>query len=192
MPKKYSELQKRDAMDLLDIHDDITVVHHRTGIPRRTLRHWRAKLRRKQKRLIAEKHIASATKRQQTDDNIPLIREEAPLLPAADTKLAPANLDPVESEETNDDLENLRHIRAKLMIFALRLADDLDPDDPDVNLRTLSLTRILDRIYWLDHNLDDGQDDESAEAELPNRMRCIETGEIFEQDPWLSTSAETD
>ena len=159
MPKKHSEMQKRDAMDLLDIHDDITLVHQLTGIPRRTLRHWRAKLRRKQKRFIAEKHIESATKRQQTDDNIPRIREQAPLSPAADTKLAPAKLDPVESESTDHDLENLRHVRAKLMIFVRRLADDLDPDDPDINLRTLSLIRILDRIYWLDQNLDYGQDE---------------------------------
>ena len=54
---------------------------------------------------------------------------------------------------TNTDVADLSFIRDQLMKYARQLASDLQPDDPDSNRRTLSLTRTLDRIQWLDQIL---------------------------------------
>ena len=54
MPAKHSEMQKRDAMHLLDIYDDINAVHLLTGIHHRMLRRWRKKLRRRQNATLSD------------------------------------------------------------------------------------------------------------------------------------------
>lgn len=69
MPKNrhFSDREKRDAMDLLDIHDDINAVHLLTGIHHRTLRRWRKKLRRRQNATLSEKSISLSAKRTMSD-----------------------------------------------------------------------------------------------------------------------------
>ena len=54
MPSKYSEKDKNEAIEMLRIGDHIGFVHFTTGIPERTLRHWRQKLREGQDCQIAE------------------------------------------------------------------------------------------------------------------------------------------
>jgi len=196
MPKtrNYSEREKRDAMDLLDIHDDIHAVHMLTGIEPRTLRRWRKKLRRRQNATLSGKDFSLSAKRTKLDK---VQTQVKPLSNPASTPFAfqsPPDPYPDDSEKTNHDLENLRHIRAQLMIFARRLADNLDPDDPDVNLQTMSLSRVLDRIYWLDENLYDGQDEETETSESlpPNRIAFVYEEGTHEQPPWHNASSETD
>ncbi len=192
MPKKHSELQKRDAMDLLEIHGDITIVHQLTGIPRRTLRRWRAKSRRKQKRYMAEKHIASAIKRPQTDNHIVSSEQTPPHRTAINA--APTNADAAhgESDEANENFQTLLHIRDQLLRFSSQLVDDLDPNDPDINLRTLSLSRALDRIYWLDETLypSDEEEDGSDKALPPNRIAFVYEEQAGEYPPWHNASQE--
>ena len=197
MPKtrNYSQREQRDAMDLLDIHDDISVVHMLTGIQERTLRRWRKKLRRRQNATLSEKSLTLSEKRTKSDNVLPArqpVVNQIPA-PAAIQPQANANAAPDDSDDANSDLQSLRHIRAKLMIFARRLADDLDPDDPDVNLRTLSLTRILDRIYWLDEILYSGEDEEEVhEPDPPNRIEIVFDGQVHEHPPWHGATQKED
>ncbi|MCY4539530.1 MAG: hypothetical protein OXE52_15030, partial [Chloroflexi bacterium] len=69
MPKTrhISDREKRNAMDLLDIHNDINAVHLLTGIHHRTLRRWRKKLRRRQNATLSEKSISLSAKRTMSD-----------------------------------------------------------------------------------------------------------------------------
>ena len=74
MPRKHSEMQKRNAIDLLEIHDDINAVHLLTGIPHRTLRRWRKKLRPRQNPTLSAKRTMSdkvLTKQQPNDNPTP-------------------------------------------------------------------------------------------------------------------------
>jgi len=180
MPKTrhISDREKRNAMDLLDIHYDINAVHLLTGIHHRTLRRWRKKLRRRNNATLSEKSISLSANGTMSDKTLTTQQPAEKPKPTLDAARKDSN-------ESNYDLQSLRHIRGQLMIFARRLADDLDPDDPDVNLRTLSLTRILDRIYWLDENLYDGEDEaEVAEPDPPNRIEFVYDGAAHEQPPW--------
>ena len=186
MPKNrnFSDREKRNAMDLLDIHNDINAVHLLTGIHHRTLRRWRKKLRRRQNATLSEKSISLSAKRTMSDKV--LTKKQPPDNHAPTPNAAHKN-----ANTANNDLQSLRHIRAQLMRFACRLAGDLDPDDPDVNLRTLSLSRTLDRIYWLDENLYDGEDEnEASQADPPNRARFIYDGKAHEHPPWHDPSQE--
>ena len=69
MPKNkhFSDREKRDAMDLLDIHNDINAVHLLTGIHHRKLRRWRKKLRRRNNATLSEKSISLSAKRTMSD-----------------------------------------------------------------------------------------------------------------------------
>ena len=138
MPKKYTELEKRDALDWLDIYDNnISMVHQRTGIPAFTLRRWRAERERERKQLMREKDLETRTKRAHSDDASPIDSPSTEDKPAA------------------SDRENFSYIREHLMRYARELAADLRPADIDSNLRTLTLSRILDRIERLDSILID-------------------------------------
>ena len=64
------------------------------------------------------------------------------------------------------------------MKYARKMAADLRPDDPDSNRRTLALSRILDRIQWLDEILPD---------RIPERTIRFEyyyDGQVQEHPPW--------
>ena len=192
MPKtrNFSDSEKRDAMDLLDIHDDINTVHLLTGINQRTLRRWRKKLRR-QNATLSEKGIPMSDKRTKSA-NLPTIQQQYNnLMPTPTPSIQPpakANAARKDSEKAEEDLKRLRYIRDQLLEFSCKLAGDLDPDDPDVNLRTMSLARTLDRVYWLDQNLYDGDDeaDESGNAAPPNRIEYVYEGQASEHPPWHS------
>ena len=60
MPSKYSDQQKREAVEMLEIADDIAFVHDSTGIPKRTLRRWRQNLRQDPNGQTAEKTFNSS------------------------------------------------------------------------------------------------------------------------------------
>lgn len=62
---------------------------------------------------------------------------------------------PLEDDESDaeKDIEAFRRVRDVLMSHAQKLADNLAPDDPDINRRSLALSRILDRIHQLDDML---------------------------------------
>ena len=134
MPKtrNFSAREKRDAMDLLQIHGDISTVHLLTGISQRTLRRWRKKLRRKNATL-SEKSFSLSAKRTMSD-KVPIIRQQNDnhMLTYEASNQAPADAKAAsqDSEKAEDDLKRLHYIRDQLLQFSCKLAGDLDPDDP--------------------------------------------------------------
>ena len=172
MPSKYSDAQKQEAIEMLKIGDEIAFVHYSTGIPERTLRSWRKQLRTDQSNgQMAEKTISTAAI-WQSEANTPT--EADPM---------PAHSDSDENDNsTNTDVADFSFIRDQLMKYARQLAADLRPDDPDSNRRTLSLTRILDRIQWLDQILPD---------RIPEQVIRFEhyyNGSVHEHPPWYGAS----
>ncbi len=139
MPSKYSVQQKAEAMRMLEIGDHIGYVHFTTGIPERTLRDWRKKMRDRSDCQTAEKTFPSAAEWRQDEETI--VDEKSQLTDA--------------SEPDNTDIEDFTYIREQLMKYARQMASDLRPNEPDSNRRTLALARILDRIQWLDEILPD-------------------------------------
>lgn len=150
MSSKYSEEQKNEAIEMLRIGDHVGLVHYTTGIPERTLRHWRQKLREAQDCQIAEKSFDPAiAARQNTDSDAPSpLQQREP----ADTN-SPDDED--ELSDADRDYEDFTYIREKLMKCARAMADELESNHPDSNRRSLALARILDRIQWLDEFLPD-------------------------------------
>lgn len=59
---------------------------------------------------------------------------------------------PIEEDQhaNTDQFEDFKNLRDKLMQHAQKLAGDLTTHDENINLRTLALARILDRIMQLD------------------------------------------
>ena len=140
MPSQYSSQQKRDAMEMLTIGDDIGFVHYTTGIPERTLRQWRQDLRDQPDCQIAEIHFPSATSPQ----------------PHAPANLAAAAAAAVHApDDSAGDHETFAFIRQQLRNYARDMSLILHPDDPNTNRRTLSLARTLDKIQMLDQVLPD-------------------------------------
>lgn len=192
MPKtrNYTQLEKRDAMDLLEIHDDISVVHMLTGIHQRTLRRWRKKLRRRQNVTLSEKDISLSAKRTKSDkvQTMP----QPPVVPAKIPRdlPPPAGAANAEAEQARENFQSLLHIRDQLIRVSRQLADNLEPDDPDINLQTMALSRILERAHWLDETLypSDELEDESDIAAQPNRIAFVYDETDHERPPWHNAS----
>ena len=62
--------------------------------------------------------------------------------------------DLTEPHVIDSHLDDLNYIRAQLMKVARDLASNLDSSGPDINTRSLALSRVLDRVQWLDQLLD--------------------------------------
>ncbi len=157
MPKQYPESVKRQAIDLLQLHNDITIARHATGVDRRTLRRWRSELRKNQDGFMSEKTSPSDTKTTK-GPNPPEITPSNPQTqkaqirpksPTSNPQTHPASTQEADPP-ANSDYDDFVYIRAQLMKHARHLARDLGPDKPDSNRRSLALARILDRIQQLD------------------------------------------
>ncbi len=144
MPRRIPADIKREAVGMLQIHDDISLAHYLTGVRRRTLRHWRQELRQRQNGFLSEKTFSSDRKQTENDCSAGDMQHGAQF----DSQSGA----PIDAS-TAADFENLSHIRAKLMDYARKVADDLSPDQADSNRRTLALSRVLDRIHLLDQTL---------------------------------------
>lgn len=84
-----------------------------------------------------------------------------------------------EEEESQGDYEDFRKVRDILMNHAHRLAANLKPDEPDINRRSLALSRILDRIAQLDDMLPD------LNPEKVIRFEYSYNGSVYNVAPWL-------
>ena len=94
-----------------------------------------------------------------------LAGSDGPDAPPADTKPKeeplvgiPGKTYPYPLEEDVDPnarFEEFRDLRDMLLNHARTLAADLKPADPDINLRTLALARLLDRVQQLERMLPD-------------------------------------
>ena len=160
MPSKYSDQQKREALQMLEIGDHIGYVHYATGIPERTLRRWRQELPEQPNGQMAEKTLPADTDRRPTEET-----------DANET-----------AEPPNTDIEDFTYIREQLMKYARQMAADLRPNEPDSNRRTLALARILDRIQWLDQILP------GRIPEQTIRWEHYYDGVVQEHPPWHDAS----
>ena len=83
-----------------------------------------------------------------------------------------------DEEESENDFEDFRKVRDILMNHAHRLAANLRPDDPDINRRSLALSRILDRVHQLDEMLPD------LNPEQIIRFEYTYNGSVYNVPPW--------
>lgn len=142
MTSPYSEQAKRDALEMLRIGADIGSVHNTTGIPERTLRHWRQNLDEQSDCQIAEKNIS------------PLAGKLSASYSNSVEQPIPPPTDPADTA-TGNDLEDFTYIRHKLLNCARQISRDLQPNAPDISRRALALSRLLDRIERIDSFLPD-------------------------------------
>ena len=82
-----------------------------------------------------------------------------------------------EDHETND-FEAFKKVRDILMRHAHTLAASLQPDDPDINRRSLALARILEQVHQLDKMLPD------LNPEMVIRHEYVIDDEVFDLPPW--------
>ena len=181
MPRKYPDETKRQAIGILEIHADISFVHYSTGVHRRTLRCWRDELRKKQNAFMSEKVSASDIKRTQNINNLGLsqISEGS----------SHAQADPSDIS-TNTEYDNFAYIRDQLMQYARQMAGNLRPGESDSNRRTLALSRILDRIHWLDQILPAKIPQQDEEQQRPPWRDAQDDLYSLDVDPWEMIKAE--
>jgi len=87
-----------------------------------------------------------------------------------------------ENEHTNtDQFEDFKNLRDKLMQHAQQLADDLTTNDENINLRTLALARILDRIMQLDTIIP------QVNSNRVIRFEYLYNGSVHNVPPWENT-----
>ncbi len=181
MPRKYPDETKRQAIGMLEIHADISFVHYSTGIHRRTLRRWRDELRKKQNAFMSEKVSASDIKRTQNINNLSLSQI------ADQSNHAKADLS---DTTTNSEYDDFTYIRDQLMQYARQMAGNLRPGESDSNRRTLALSRILDRIHWLDQILPAKIPQQDKEQERPPWQDARDNLYSLDVEPWEMIKAE--
>ena len=203
MPKKYPKETRIDALYLLQIHNDINTVHQLTGIPTRTLRYWRTQLREKTNRGSAEKSSHMAAKPPQNPQSGNNIEESGNNIEESGNNLTNTSNKtdddgnksqswqkgipsktypyPIEEDEISntDQYQDFKNIRDDLMQHAQTLAKDLLNTHDDVNLRSLALARILDRIMQLDQLIPDKNPEKLV------RIEYLYNGSVHNIPPWL-------
>lgn len=175
MPSKYSQELKNDALEMLRLGEPITFVHFSTGIPERTLRDWRQNLRERPDCQTAEKSFDPAIAARQDS----ISDASGPPRPETDDG---STTDEEELSDADRDFEDFTYIREKLMKCARAMAADLESNQPDSNRRSLALSRILDRIQWLDEILSD------RIPESVVRFEYTSDGEQLPAPPWAMDS----
>ncbi len=88
---------------------------------------------------------------------------------------------PLEDDEPADNYGDFRKVRDILMKHAKYLAENLKPDEPDINRRSLALARIIDRVRQLDEMLP------SLMPEQVIRHEFVYDGMVHNKPPWERT-----
>ena len=86
-----------------------------------------------------------------------------------------------DDDEPADNYGDFRKVRDTLMQHAKYLAENLKPDEPDINRRSLALGRILDRVKQLDEMLP------SLMPEQVIRWEFVYDGMVHNKPPWERT-----
>lgn len=186
MPKRYAPAQRQEALRLLAFqHDSVPIVHQLTDIPRSTLYHWRNQEFSNKTDSIGQENIPYPIGGvQQTDPPEPPPSPDPPP-PNEPSAGVPGRTYPYPPEDDESDaeqnLEDFRRVRDILMNHAQQLAENLKPDDPDINRRSLALSRILDRIHQLDDMLP------SLIPEQVMRWEFVYDGMVHDRPPWERT-----
>jgi hypothetical protein len=170
MSTRYSSDHKSLVMRLLWIYGgNVALLSHLTGIPERTLRHWRAQ---------ATMPFFVADSRQQD----PSERQVSAVpLPEKNSSMATAN-----------ELETLRQrLTQQALNLAASLSDDMD--EAPLSQRAMALTRLIDRILKLEsHAPFDDPYDVVIAFDKPSYERDDNNGwDIDSDSPLPESPAET-
>ena len=151
MPRKHPRHKKRDVLKLLALDLPIHVVQARTGIAQRTLYRWKKHMQKKQQRRMAKENAALLAKSPQNSDFCHISTQSCHKTAPGGVQLIQNDLpDPHNSESANGNEKDLRFVRSQLMTVVRDIAAGLDHNSPDLNTHSLALSRLLDRISWLD------------------------------------------
>ena len=123
----------------------------------------------------SSKRIICPIPRRQQNSNLNLDSPQRPPV-GVPGKTYPYPLE--EDEETQNNFDDFRKVRDILMDHAHQLATNLKPDDPDINRRSLALSRILDRVHQLDEMLPD------LNPESVLRFEYVYDGQVHNIAPW--------
>lgn len=125
MSQPYTSEEKERAMELYELSGSVGYASRQTGIPERTIRHWR----------------------QQRERDIPLMRdpERNPV-----ATLPEKNVEPLPANSPREELQTLRD---QIMFHVQRIVASLSDDDVQINERAIAVTRLLDRVMRLDAQL---------------------------------------
>ena len=185
MPAKtYTEEAKLKALELLRLGEPIPTIQFATGVPKSTLRRWRADLKSETLTAVAQKSFSPLTSEHSEAEPaapsaLDLMNDfGSPTQPDAETNPCAADPESKTGDMDPDDYADFTFIREKLMQYARILAIKLVTDGPDVNRRTLALSRILDRIQWLDTILP------GRIPEQTIRFEFYYDGKVQEHPPW--------
>ena len=170
----YTPEEKKIVRRLLLIHEgNVSVVHHLTGFPLRTIRRWRG----------------------QWDDDYDLFTNAlaetfSPAAKANHTAQQPAIAFAARDSALAEPAESLTEyaqLRQKLMEHTNTLTDGLLRGDGMVHQRVQAISRLLDRILTLDEILPTQQSQQQPQSEMPNMARYIFDGGIHKNPPWHDT-----
>ncbi len=177
MPSRYTPDQKQEALRLLFKYDhNIPIVEQLTGVPRSTLYRWRKQQLSQDGAQMRQKNIPSSDNHShETETPLPADRKAG-----ISGRTYPYPLEDDEAD-ADENLDDFRRLRSVLMQHAQNLAADLNPDDPDINRRSLALSRILDRIHQLDAMLPD------LLPEQILRHEFVYDGMVHDKPPWERT-----
>ena len=207
MPRTYPKHKKLDALELISYDLPIPVIQASTGIAPRTLYRWKRQMRQKQRRNMAEKDASFMAKTSQSSDSCHKTTERChktdqhchkttDLCHKTDprchkdmavTAPVPQNdqAHPADSISANSNDEDLTFIRAKLMQVVREITNDLDHSGADINTRSLALSRLLDRIEWLDQLIER----QAAEAVALPESDPVTEAETHDFPGWLRPRA---
>ena len=200
MPKKYPKSKKLEAFELFMYGLPVPAVHRRIGIPERTLYRWQKEFRLHNPHLVAGNKSSLSAKPPQKpasrhidepsrhiDEPSRHIAQDARHInpgerhnPLADDQLPPQDAQPdsLGAPSENSDQNDLAFIRSQLMKAARALASDIEDIGPDINIRSLALSRVLDDIQRLDQKLPQN------ENQLIIRHKYYVNDEPADAPPW--------
>ncbi len=184
MPKPYTPAQKQEALRLLAFHNNnVPIVEQLTGISRSTLYYWRRQELSSKTDCIEQKNIPRPIGIvQQTEPPRPDAEPDPP--PAEPKAGIPGLSYPYlleDDDQPADSHTDFRKVRDILMAHVKYMADNLKPDEPDINRRSLALGRIIDRVKQLDEMLP------SLMPEQVIRWEFVYDGMVHDKPPWQRT-----
>lgn len=199
MPRTYPKHKKLDALELISYGLPIPVIQTRTGIAPRTLYRWKRQLQQKLQRNMAEKDAPFMAKTSQNRDSCHKTADHCHKtdchchktdhhchknlpIDAGMTQNDPAHQARSESAISSDDLS---FIRAKLMNVVREITNDLDHSGADINTRSLALSRLLDRIQWLDQLIEQ----QASQAGAQPESEPVPEAETHDFPGWLRPRA---
>jgi transposase-like protein len=160
MSKRYTKEEKENALYLLLVYSgNIARTSDKTGIPQRTLRHWRARKRKKRASQINQGDAETAKGKK-------------------DKRRQQQQWDQYKAEK-DSAVNELKGVRQQIMQHIRQLSSSLSDDEENVSQRAMALSRLLDRTLKLDEHI--ARLDQSSK---PFMVEYIYGGKSHDVPPW--------